>query len=162
MMNVAQFGAPLLIAVALGAGLLSTPASAVSPFEQINGAWSGKGKVTFEGGNSEALSCSAYYVNRDAGAALGLAIRCASTSYKTEIRSNLHQVNGKISGNWEERSFNATGTASGVVRSDRISLQIAGSINGTMTIVQTGSKQSVSISTTGGGLSAVRIELSRL
>ena len=162
MKKAARYGAPLLIAVALGAGSLGGPAIAGSPFEQLTGTWSGKGKVTFEGGNSEALACTAYYVSRDAGAGLGLAIRCASTSYKTEVRSNLHQANGKISGKWEERSFNAVGTASGVISSDRISLQIAGSINGSMTIVQVGSKQSVSISTTGAGLSAVSIGLWRM
>ena len=162
MKKAARYGAPLLIAVALGAGSLGGHAIAGSSFEQLTGTWSGKGKVTFEGGNSEALACTAYYVSRDAGAGLGLAIRCASTSYKTEIRSNLHQANGRISGKWEERSFNAVGTASGVVSSDRISLQIAGSITGSMTIVQVGSKQSVSISTTGAGLSAVSIGLSRM
>jgi hypothetical protein len=141
---------------------LGSSASAGSPFEQLAGTWSGKGKVTFEGGNTEALACTAYYVSRDAGAGLGLAIRCASTSYKTEIRSNLHHGNGRIFGEWEERSFNAAGAASGVVSSERISLQISGAINGSMTIVQTGSKQAVSISTNGGGLSAVSIGLSRM
>ena len=157
-----RYGARLLLAVALGAGSLGGPASAGGPFEQLVGTWSGKGKVTFEGGKTEALACTAYYVSRDAGAGLGLAIRCASTSYKTEIRSNLHHANGRISGEWEERSFNAAGAASGVISPERISLQISGAINGSMTIVQAGSKQSVSISTSGGGLSAVSIGLSRM
>ena len=157
-----QYGAPLLIAVAVGAASLGTPASAGNPFEQLAGTWSGRGQVTFEGGNTEVLACTAYYVSRDAGAGLGLAIRCASASYKTEIRSNLHHANGKISGEWEERSFNAAGAASGVVTSERICLQISGTINGSMTIVQTGSKQAVSISTNGSGLSSVRIGLSRM
>jgi hypothetical protein len=43
-----------------------------------------------------------------------------------------------------------------------MSLQISGAINGSMTIVQAGSKQSVSISTSGGGLSGVSIGLSRM
>ena len=160
--RILRYGAPLLLAVALGASSLAGPASAGGPFEQLSGTWSGKGKVTFEGGNSEALACTAYYVSRDAGAGLGLAIRCASTSYKTEIRSNLHHANGRISGEWEERSFNAAGAATGVVSPDRISLQISGAINGSMTIVQAGSTQSVSFSTSGGGLSAVSIGLSRM
>jgi hypothetical protein len=157
-----RYGASLLLAVALGAGSLGGPARAGGPFEQLVGTWAGKGKVTFEGGNSETLACTAYYVSRDAGSGLGLAIHCASTSYKTEIRSNLHHVNGRISGEWEERSFNAAGAASGVVSSERISLQISGAINGSMTIVQAGSTQSVSFSTSGGGLSAVSIGLSRM
>jgi cytoskeletal protein CcmA (bactofilin family) len=95
------------------------------------------------------------------GAGLGLAIRCASTSYKTEIRSNLLHANGRVAGEWEERSFNAAGKASGVVSSEQISLQISGAIQGSMTIVQNGSKQSVSIATSGNGLSAVSIGLSK-
>jgi hypothetical protein len=158
--RVLRYSTPVLLVVALGTGSLGGPAIAGGPFEQFAGTWSGKGKVTFEGGNSEALACTAYYVSRDAGAGLGLAIRCASTSYKTEIRSSLHHANGKVSGAWEERSFNAAGAASGMVSSGRISLQISGAINGSMTIVQAGSNQSVSISTTGGGLSAVSIGLS--
>jgi hypothetical protein len=54
------------------------------------------------------------------------------------------------------------GAASGVLSPERISLQISGAINGSLTIVQTGSKQLVSISTSGGGLSAVSIGLSRM
>jgi hypothetical protein len=69
---------------------------------------------------------------------------------------------GRISGQWEERSFNAAGAASGVVSSERISLQFSGAINGSMTIVLAGSKQSVSISTSGGGLTAVNIGFSRM
>jgi hypothetical protein len=152
----------VLVAVVLGATCVGSPARAAGPFEHLAGTWSGKGKVTFERGNSEAITCTAYYVSRDAGAGLGLAIRCASASYKTEIRSNLRHANGKISGAWEERSFNAAGVASGVVSSDQISLQISGAINGSMTIVQSNSKQSVSISTNGGGLSGVTICLSRI
>ena len=160
--RVLRCGAPVLLAVVLGAASLGGPASAGGPFEQLAGTWSGKGKVTFEGGNSERLTCTAYYVSREAGAGLGLAIRCASPSYKTEIRSNLHHANGKVSGEWEERSFNAAGAASGVVSPERISLQISGAINGSMTIVQSGSKQSVSIATSGSGLSGVSIGLSRM
>ena len=100
-----RYGAPLLLAVALGASSLGGPASAGGPFDLLAGTWSGKGKVTFEGGKTEALACTAYYVSRDAGAGLGLAIRCASTSYKTEIRSNLHHANGRISGEWKSAAL---------------------------------------------------------
>jgi hypothetical protein len=158
-----RYGASLLLAVALGAGSLGGPASAGGPFEQLVGTWSGKGKVTFEGGNSEALACTAYYVSRDAGSGLGLTIRCASTSYKTEIRSNLHHANGRISGEWEERSFNAAGAASGVVNSERIHLQISSWARFTALISRRlTASSSVSISTNGGGLSAVSIGLSRM
>ncbi len=88
-----RYGAPLLLAFAVGASSWSRSCECrEARSSSSSGTWSGKGKVTFEGGNSEALACTAYYVSRDAGAGLGLAIRCASTSYKTEIRSNLHHA----------------------------------------------------------------------
>ena len=152
---------PMLLAVVASVSFGGV-ANAGGPFEQLAGTWSGKGKVTFEGGNSETLACTAYYVSRDAGAGLGLAIRCASSSYKAEIRSNLRYANGKISGQWEERNFNAAGDASGVVTPERMNLRITGAITGSITITQAGSKQSVSISTSGGGLSGVSIGLSRI
>ena len=153
---------PVLLAVVAIALSPGGGASAGGPFEQLAGTWSGKGKVTFEGGKSEALACTAYYVSRDAGAGLGLAIRCASTSYKAEIRSNLRYASGKVSGQWEERNFNAAGDASGVVTPERMNLRITGAITGSVTITQAGSKQSVSISTGSGGLSGVSISLSRM
>ena len=157
-----KFRSTSVLLAVLTAVSLGSDANAAGPFEQLAGRWSGKGKVTFEGGNSEALACTATYVSREAGAGLGLAIRCASTSYKAEIRSNLRYANGKVSGQWEERNFNAAGDASGVVTPERMNLRITGAITGSMTITQAGSKQSVSISTSGGGLSGVSIGLSRI
>jgi hypothetical protein len=134
-------------------------AGATSVLDGINGSWSGSGRVAFEGGNSESLSCRAYYTTR--GAVLSLAIRCASSSYKTELRSKLHIVNGALAGEWEERNFNAVGSATGVLTGNTIALRISGAIEGRLTIDQTGGRQSVTISVNGGGLSSVWIRLSK-
>ena len=55
----------------------------------------------------------AFYTTKDDGAGLGLAIRCASTSNKIELRATLIYSGGKISGKWEERQFNAGGSVTG-------------------------------------------------
>jgi hypothetical protein len=145
----------------LAASLVCEPglAGAAGLLDGINGSWSGRGSVTFEGGNSESLSCHAYYTTK--GSVLSLAIRCASTSYKTEIRSKLRIADGNLAGEWEERNFNAVGSASGVLSGNTIALRISGAIEGRLTIDQTGGRQSVTISTNGGGLSSVRIGLSK-
>jgi hypothetical protein len=135
-------------------------ASAGGLFDGITGAWSGPGRVTFEGGNSERLTCRAYYTTR--GPVLSLAIRCASPSYKTEIRSKLFFSNGSLAGQWEERNFNAVGSASGVLSSNAIVLRISGAIEGRLTINQAGRRQSVHITTNSAGLSSVKIGLSKL
>lgn len=134
-------------------------AGAASLLDGINGSWSGRGRVTFEGGNGENLSCRAYYST--SGAILTLVIRCASPSYKTEIRSKLQIDNGTLTGQWEERNYNAVGSASGVVSGNRIALRISGAIDGHLSIDQTGVRQSVNISTSGSGLSSVKIGFSK-
>ena len=68
---------------------------------------------------------------------------------------------GRITGTWEERTFNATGNAVGQVTGDRISLQISGGVSGTMLVSYSGSRQSVAISTQGIALKSVSIDLSR-
>ncbi len=133
-------------------------ANASSLLDSIAGSWSGRCTVSFEGGNSENLSCRSYYAT--SGSVLSLAIRCASTSYKTEIRSKLRISNGSLAGEWEERNFNAVGSASGVISGNTIVLRISGAIDGRLVIDQTGSRQSVTI-TTNGGLSSVKLGLTR-
>ncbi len=147
-------------AIALSA-LAFSPArvDAASILDSIAGTWAGRGTVTFEGGNSESLSCRAYYATSKS--ALSLAIRCASPSYKTEIRSKLHLANGSLAGEWEERNFNAAGSASGTLAGNTIALRISGAINGRLTIDQTGPRQAVTISTSGSGLASVTIGFSR-
>jgi hypothetical protein len=146
----------------LGAAALAVVpdlAGAASLLDGIAGTWSGRGTVTFEGGNSENLSCRSYYTT--SGSVLSLAIRCASTSYKTEIRSKLRIANGSLVGEWEERNFNAVGSASGVISGNTIVLRISGAIEGRLVIDQAGPRQTVTISTNGGGLSSVRIGLTK-
>lgn len=132
-----------------------------SPFPQLAGSWTGGGQARFEDGKSERLSCRAYYTPKDASG-MGLAIRCASTSYKIEIRSNLKYEAGGISGSWEERTFNAEGVVTGKAGGGNINLTITGGgLNGTMAVSYGGSNQTVAINTTGIGLKGVQISMNR-
>ena len=70
-------------------------------------------------------------------------------------------IGGRITGTWEERTFNATGNAVGQASGDKISLQISGGVSGTMLVSYSGSRQSVAISTQGIALKSVTISLSR-
>ena len=141
--------------------LATSAAQASSPFGTLNGTWSGSGTVQFEGGQTERLRCNAYYTSTGGETELGLAIRCASASSKLEIRGRLTYRGGNVSGVWEERTFNASGTASGRASGNRVSLQLAGAIPGSMNVTVSRSRQSVAINTQGSTLRAVRIGLSR-
>lgn len=141
---------------------VTSGARADNPFTTLNGSWAGAGQIRLEGGNTESLKCRAYYTAKDEGTGLGLAIRCASASNKIELRANLNYQSGKVSGSWEERQFNASGSVTGQASSSRVSLAITGGgFSGSMTVTLNGSTQSVSILTNGIGLKAVNINMSR-
>jgi hypothetical protein len=130
-----------------------------SPFDTLLGSWRGSGQVQLSDGRKERLKCNVYYTG--GGANLGMAIRCQSESQNVEIRSKLSQTGGRVTGTWEERTFNASGSAAGQIGGGKVSLRISGGINGSMQVSYSPTRQNVSISTSGGGLKSVQISLSR-
>ena len=130
-----------------------------SPFDTLLGSWGGSGEIRLDQGKMERIKCNAYYTG--GGAELGMAIRCSSESYKIEIRSKLSYSGGRLTGNWEERTFNAQGSAVGTATPDKITLSISGGVSGTMQVSYSKSRQSVSISTQGVALRSVQITLGR-
>ncbi|MFM9845820.1 MAG: hypothetical protein ACKVP3_01495 [Hyphomicrobiaceae bacterium] len=136
-------------------------ARAEGPFPRLAGSWSGNGQVVLEQGKSERISCRAYYTAKSAGADLALAIRCASSSYKIEMRATLSQQNGQVTGQWEERTFNAAGAVSGRATDSSLNLAISGAVSGTMSVTSGEASQRIEIKTVGTGLSGVTISLAR-
>ncbi len=144
---------------ALGA---ATPAMAQSDLSGLAGSWSGGGQVRLADGRSERLSCRAFYTARDGGAGLRLAIRCASQSYKIDLRSSLVVAGGRVNGSWEERSFNAGGGLSGTASSGSLRLSFSGSTDGSMSVSYGGSNQQVSIKVSAGEPTTVSLSFKRL
>jgi hypothetical protein len=138
------------------------PAVAGSPFSALIGTWSGKGTARLEGGKSERLSCKGYYTG-SGGTELRLNIRCANPSTKVELRSVLKYVNGKVTGTWEERNFNQTGTITGSASEGKLHLSIGGgALTGRLSVTLGDSGQSVSLSTEGSALRGVSITVARI
>lgn len=148
-----------LAAICLLAPFESSHAGDGNPFDTLLGSWRGNGQIALTDGKTERLKCNAYYTG--GGTQLGMAIRCQSESSNVEIRSKLSQSGGRISGTWEERTYNAQGTASGQASTGKISLSISGGVSGTMLVSYSSSRQSVAISTQGIALKSVTIDLSR-
>ena len=137
-------------------------ADAESPLAQLNGSWSGSGRINLTDGKSEGLKCTAYYTPKDGGAEVGVALRCASASNKVELRAKLVSDGSRLSGNWEERTFNASGTVTGQATPTQIKLAISGGgFSGSMAVTTTGKSQVVSVSTQGLALKGVSIKLQR-
>lgn len=153
--------ASLWLVVAALSGLACFPPSALGQgLGRLLGAWTGKGRVVFKAGKAESIKCNAY--NRGENNELSLVIRCASTSYKIEIRSKLQRDGEKLSGNWEERTYNATGTATGRMTDSALSLSISGGgFTGKMNVSYTQTSQTIRITTDGIDMKSVDIDLAR-
>ena len=131
-----------------------------SPFDTLLGSWGGTGEIRLDKGRQERIKCNAYYTG--GGAELGLAIRCQSqTTTRSRSGASSAIAAGRLSGNWEERTFNASGIATGTATPNKISLSINGGVTGNMLVYFTKSTQSVTISTQGIALQGVRITLGR-
>lgn len=136
------------------------PEARASSFNGLFGSWSGSGRIKLDNGASEDLRCRAYYTERTDG--LGIALRCASASYKIDLRATLAAVGQNLTGSWEERSFNAAGDATGQAVGNKISLAIVGGgLTASMAVTTDGSKQTVAINTEGTRLRNVSIGLAR-
>jgi len=154
--------ASVAAASAVAVVLIGVPAVAGSPFSALVGTWSGKGTARLEGGKSERLSCKGYYTG-SGSSELRLNIICANPSTKVELRSVLKYSNGRVTGTWEERNYNQTGTITGSASDSRLRLSIAGgALKGTLSVSIGGSSQSVSLSTEGSVLRGVRITFARI
>jgi len=153
-----------LAAVLIGGGC-AIPAFAadVSALDKLNGSWSGTGRVTFEGGKSERLSCRAYYRGANGDRNRSFSIRCASASGKVELRAALSLAGANVTGKWEERQHNATGALSGRVSSQSLRLQISGGVSGGLSVNLSGTnRHTVSLRSSGSTLQGVEIGLSRI
>lgn len=136
------------------------PASAQSPTSALIGSWSGNGRITYTDGSTEGIRCTAYYSG--GGTELGMAIQCNSDKNPIHIRSKLRISSGRASGEWEERTFNASGSASGTATASNIALSInGGGFSGSMAVAYGGSSHTVSITTQGIAMSRASISFSR-
>lgn len=153
---------PLAIVAAItGLQPVETRADAAAAFSTLNGSWSGSGQMRLEGGRTENLRCRASYIDRNRGKGLGISIRCASAASKVDLRASLTAQGSRLSGNWEEREFNVGGSAQGATNANTIALSINGGIEGSMTVVTNGGRQSINITTDNVALKGIRIGLSR-
>ena len=151
-------------ALMLAALIALTTASghaADGPPASLIGTWSGSGEAVLDSGKTESMRCKGYYTGQGSDG-LGIAIRCANASSKIDLRATLTFTSGGVSGNWEERTYNAAGTVTGKASSDKVDLAITGGgLTASMAVAIKGANHSVSIKTQGTGLKGVEINMTR-
>jgi|EndMetStandDraft_9_1072997.scaffolds.fasta_scaffold32331_2 hypothetical protein len=139
----------------------AAPADASALFKQLVGSWRGEGDLELEDGTHEKLSCNGYYVLKSEGHGLSIASICNSPKQKFEFRSLVSESGGSISGEWEERTYHATGQVSGTATGTNISLSFTGTIEGKVSIAFAGKTHSINVSAAGSGIKGVSISLAR-
>ncbi len=111
----AAAAAMALVALAAGVPADAAPQS-VGPFANLDGWWSGIGRLRFKDGKTEDVKCRAtYFIEGEGGNALKQTIRCASASGKIEVKSEVRHADGKLSGAWNEVMYNVNGVLEGEV-----------------------------------------------
>lgn len=144
-------------------GISAAGSTSDVPLAKLAGSWKGTGVARFEGGQTERLTCRGYYSAKSGGKDVGLALRCASSAAKIDLRSNLHVSSGNVSGTWEERTFNAAGNLSGNASTNRLKLKIVGNgLSASLSMSFSTSSHSVVIDATGLAFKGVKIEMRRL
>jgi hypothetical protein len=162
------------LAVVIGAGLLTAAApvgtlkyapsqawASSGTFRALEGVWRGAGKILLTDGQSQSIRCRAYYRVDESGSELGFAIRCAAPDNRIELRAKISDSGGRLSGSWEERTFNATGAIQGHAQPGMMDFWIDGAVTGSIKISYSRREQIVDISTAADGLRGVSIALSR-
>jgi hypothetical protein len=160
-----SFAGTLLVLTVLA---VSTPApaqpaeAAGKPFDNMSGAWSGTGSITLGSGDKVSIRCRVTYKVENDGYRVGQDLRCASDSYKFELLSDISYANGFITGRWDEKSRNTSGTISGRAMPGRIeALAETGGFAALFTMVTRGDSQSVRIESKSPEISDVTITLRR-
>lgn len=133
------------------------------PFSTLAGKWSGFGTLTLSGDSEERIRCRANYDVGAGGGSLRLQLRCASDSYKFELRSNVFYRNGAVQGDWNEATRGVAGRVEGSIKGNRFDLRVdSQSFAALLSLITSGSQQSITIQgPPGAEMTRAAISLSR-
>ena len=127
---------------------------------KLIGSWQGNGTAQYADNKNEKIKCNAYYTGESDQ--LNIVVRCASTNYNIHLRSKLQKDGNRLSGTWEERTFNLLGDANGVISHNKVRLTVSGPLQALMTVNYSASNQTVNIRANGSQLEVVSINLNRM
>lgn len=137
-------------------------AQAAGPFDKLAGNWSGAGSISMTDGHNERIRCKAVYEVTPSGIILHQNLRCASDSYKFEVKSSLQAEDGAISGTWTETTRQVTGDVTGRVSGEQINTSVKGTgFSAVLDVVTRGNGQTVSIKPQGTDIRSVQIDMKR-
>ena len=129
-------------------------------FNRLPGRWVGDGWLQMSSGDREKIKCIATYFVKNGGTTLKQNLRCASTSYTVISRGALSSRGGKISGTWNEETFEISGNVTGTATAGRMTLVVKGdNFTADFSVTTRGARQSVIMSSTGTNIKKMEINL---
>lgn len=136
------------------------PDAVASPFNGMGGKWTGAGRVTMKDGTSEPIKCKATYTVKNSGSELKQVLRCASDSYKFNVRSNIEADGNALAGEWTETTYNLVGTFTGNAKGSKIEGKVRGSgLRVGVALLTNGASQRVRILSQGTEMREVTLKL---
>jgi hypothetical protein len=140
--------------------LLVPNLATAEPFTGLSGAWNGAGRITMSDGASEPIRCRATYAANQAGTTLEQILRCASDSYKFNVKSNVEAEGDALIGQWTETTYNMTGEFVGKTIGPKIEGRVRGSgLSVGVALLTRGNEQQVRILSQGTKVREVTIKL---
>jgi hypothetical protein len=134
----------LFVTVFAVPAMSASPKATGNPFDTLKGYWTGGGTVSPVNGKPEKVSCHVTY--NVAGSAVSQIIRCAGTDYKINTSAKFNYSGGKISGSWNESTYDASGGVSGTAKGNTVHARISGDkFSGRMSINISGKGHSINI-----------------
>ena len=155
-----------LAAASASAAVAVTGAAAhvalANPVLNLAGRWSGPGSIVMASGETEQMRCVATYFVDGGGGSVKQNLRCASQGYKIDAISNLTVANGRVSGGWEERTWDTKGSIKGDVQTDGFNLTIDGpGFTAAMAVKTSNCTQSISITPRGNIVARISMSLGK-
>jgi hypothetical protein len=154
--------APALAILLTGVAAHTPAAAADGSFAPLAGSWNGGGQIVLSSGSKERIRCRATYAPDAPGTNVQIELRCASDSYKFELKSDVTNSGGRISGSWSETTRGASGIISGTASAGQIDVRANGpTFSALLTLTTRGNRQTILIESPGSEMSQVSIALSK-
>lgn len=158
-----RYGLSLIVIVSVTA--LSTMGAWAEdgPFAGLEGSWSGNGTVTMANGSQERIRCSANYSVPPLGKSLNQGLKCASDSYRFDVKTNVFvEAGGALRGTWSEATNQVTGNVSGRIAPGVIETSVSSpAFSAHLSVTTQGGKQSVSMQPVNTTVKTVTIDMRR-
>jgi len=115
-----------------------------NPFDQLKGDWTGGGMVTPSRGDPEKVDCKVAY--DVAGSTVTQTLLCSGVDNQFDAKTKFKYKGGKISGWWNEKTYDASGSVSGSAIGHLVHARISGDkFSGRMSINVSDSGHTINI-----------------